>query len=376
MRSELVLLGVLCLWCLVGSHAGGATTTVAPGWQDWVFEIPMRIESPRGRAALLAPFKKSPLKLRLRAKAYDSTIGALAERPELDEAEQALIHFVRAVQRGDLQKVSDLTREGHDAMWRFSELVRAWSEIETQPLYYQISVGPYLYFLFRQSTEFGATAPFLQERGRLVTDRRTYIHPMGQVLSYLSDVLVKQGDDFRAVRDAAGDRCVEMPWNEGDGSGPPIAVCFDGAAVDWPLFGGGTEKREAPPWADAPLRAYREAVQALSEGRVGDYLAHIGPSSREFAQEWLGNPEVGYGGIELGSALALKKRRVVYAIRGAGIVLLFHHDWPLPLEPLLDYTFLATTPEGQWQLVNVNSKGGIDRLLAWPPFQKALLNAK
>jgi hypothetical protein len=119
------------------SCTGGAAAGAGSEWQDLEFSIPMQVEPPSGREGLHWRFVKSPLQVRIRARAYAQTMGALAGSPDLDEAERALVGVVNAVRSGDRRKFSESMPPGEERDAEFPSLVKVWSEIEGEPVHYQ-----------------------------------------------------------------------------------------------------------------------------------------------------------------------------------------------------------------------------------------------
>lgn len=362
-------LAVLCLSVFFASSAaaGGGSE-----WQDLVFPIPMRVEPPWVPDGSVGHYVKSPLKIRLRTKRYGIKLGALRGREALDDAEQILLQHVDAVLGRDRGTFSRMIRPGEEPKHLFESMTKSWPGIEEEPLHYQIAVEQFRFFALSKPGRFGVLTPILRAPEGLAISPDAFRHPITQVLGIFSLVSTSQPDEFQPIADGKVGRWLELSWDEEAGSGPGIAVGFDGAPADWPVVGE-EQPRTAPAWAEEPLRVYGEAVLALLEERYEDYLSHLGPSSRQGTIEWFERLKA-ENRLDTAPWLVRRERRVVYAIRGEGMVLFFYRDWPNQKELSLGYSFLATTPEGRWQLVNTNSRGGIDRLLAWPPFQKALLN--
>jgi len=371
MSSRVALVALFCVaaWC-----TGGAAAATGAEWRDLVFSIPMKVDPPGGREGLHWRYVKSPLQIRVRAKAYDQTMGGLAGSPDLDEAERALVGVVNAVRSGDRQKFFESMPPGEEFEWYFPAYADVWSQIEGEPVHYQMKAGPYLWFLFSQS-RLGGVMVFERDRNRLLVDPNAVQHPMGQVLGDLSWALTVQGAEFQPLTNREGVRWLEIPWQEGTDSGYPVVLGFDGGAADWPLFEDDPKKRKAPPWAEAPLLAYRKAAEAAREGRYEDYLPHLGPRSRKDLSEWLEKLKA-QDQMEHAPRFFSSKLRVVYVMRSEKVVLLFHINGPRVKDSQLSYSFLAATPEGGWQIVNTNYRTAIDKLLRWPPFEKALWGAE
>jgi hypothetical protein len=371
MRFGIALLLILCL---PSGYSGQAGAGLSDPWQDLVFSVPLRIEPPRGRDRILAPYVRSPLKIQLRAKTYDHTVGVLADGRALDEAERALVQLVQVVRTRDRQAFSELVRPGEYTEQLFQRTVDGWSGIEEEAIRYQVTLGPLRVFLASKHGQCGREVPFVRQGDRVYLAPNAYSHPMMQVLSGLAGALDRQTDEFRPTSKKEGLRWVDIPWDEGADLGPRIVVGFEGAAADWPVFGTDAD-RAAPPWAGEPLRVYAEAVQAIHEGRYEEYLAHLGPASREGTLEWLEKLKA-ENRLDTARWLVRSARRVVYAMRGEGLVVLFYHEWSSERVLPLKYSFLAANGEGGWRLVNTTNREFLDRLLAWPPFQEALLNGK